>query len=145
MSHRLVQKKSAHDTEARLRAGRAGRALDGGLDLRDDLPERGGRGVDLQLLDEIEALPFITGRSLEEPGSVADEVRVQPHSTHMALATALAHSSHCLACVLCACTQVFKAQKSLFSGLSKGLGDQRAEDRTGKLLRRVEITNCGLP
>ena len=97
-----------------------------------------------ELLDEIEALPFITGRSLEEPGSVADEVRVQPHSTHMALATALAHSAHCLACVLCACTQVFKAQKSLFSGLSKGLGDQRAEDRTGKLLRRVEITNCGL-
>ena len=65
-----------------------------------------------ELLEEIEGLPFITGRSIEEPGSVGDEV--------------------------------FKAQKSLFSGLSKGIGDARAEDRTGKILRRVEITKCGL-
>ena len=66
----------------------------------------------LQYLDEIEQLPYITGRSLEKPGSVAD--------------------------------QVFMAQKSLFSGLSKATGDTRAEDRTGKLLRRVEITSCGV-
>ena len=42
-----------------------------------------------------------------------------------------------------AANAVFQAQKSLFSGLSKSVGDSRAEDRTGKLLRRVEITNCG--
>ena len=55
---------------------------------------------------------IVSGRSLEKPGSVAD--------------------------------QVFMAQKSLFSGLSKATGDTRAEDRTGKLLRRVEITSCGV-
>ena len=66
----------------------------------------------LELLTQVEALPYITGRSLEEPGSVADSV--------------------------------FNAQKSLFSGLAKGAGDARAEDRTGRLLRRVEITGCGL-
>ena len=65
-----------------------------------------------ELLDMIEQLPFITGKSLETPGSLPD--------------------------------QVFAAQKSLFSGLAKSAGDSRAEDRTGKLLRRVEITQCGL-
>ncbi|EOD15059.1 hypothetical protein EMIHUDRAFT_434219 [Emiliania huxleyi CCMP1516] len=64
------------------------------------------------LLPLIEGLPYITGRSLEEPGSVADNV--------------------------------FNAQKSLFTSLSKTIGDSRAEDRTGQLLRRVEIVNCGL-
>lgn len=66
----------------------------------------------LELLDLIEGLPFVTGKSLDEPGSAADEV--------------------------------FKAQKALFTGLSKAVGDDRAEDRTGKLLRRVEITGCGV-
>ena len=32
----------------------------------------------------------------------------------------------------------------LFGGLAKGMGDARAEDRTGRLLRRVEMVNCGL-
>ena len=66
----------------------------------------------LELIDMVEALPFITGKSLETPGSPADVV--------------------------------FDAQKQLFSGLAKASGDARAEDRTGKLLRRVEITACGL-
>lgn len=65
-----------------------------------------------ELLDMIEELPYITGRSLEKPGSVADSV--------------------------------YNVQKSFFSGLSKAAGDTRAEDRTGKLLRRVEIVQCGL-
>jgi len=42
-----------------------------------------------------------------------------------------------------AANAVFTAQKSFFTTLSKGVGDTRAEDRTGKLLRRVEITKCG--
>ena len=64
------------------------------------------------LLQMVEELPYITGKSLDAPGSVADEV--------------------------------YKAQKAIFGGLSKTVGDTRAEDRTGKLLRRVEITACGL-
>ena len=42
-----------------------------------------------------------------------------------------------------AANAVFQAQKSFFSTLSKTVGDSRAEDRTGALLRRVEITKCG--
>jgi len=42
-----------------------------------------------------------------------------------------------------AANAVFTAQKSFFTGLSKAVGDTRAEDRTGQLLRRVEITKCG--
>ena len=42
-----------------------------------------------------------------------------------------------------AANAVFQAQKNLFTGLSKSVGDSRAEDRTGKLLRRVEIVKCG--
>jgi len=80
--------------------------LDGGWEVIGEVLSGG------ELLEQIEALPFVTGKSLEEPGSVADEV--------------------------------FKAQKKVFSSLSKGLGDTRAKDRTGQLLRRVEITNCGL-
>ena len=38
---------------------------------------------------------------------------------------------------------VFTAQREFFTGLSKAVGDSRAEDRTGQLLRRVEITKCG--
>ena len=64
------------------------------------------------LLKLMEGLPYITGRSLEEPGSVSDGI--------------------------------FNAQKGLFGGLAKGMGDARAEDRTGRLLRRVEMVNCGL-
>ena len=60
----------------------------------------------------MEGLPYITGRSLEELGSVSDGI--------------------------------FNAQKGLFGGLAKGMGDARAEDRTGRLLRRVEMVNCGL-
>ena len=64
------------------------------------------------LLKLMEGLPYITGRSLEEPGSVSDGI--------------------------------FNAQKGLFGGLAKGMGDARAEDRTGRLLRRVEITASGV-
>ena len=42
-----------------------------------------------------------------------------------------------------AANALFTAQKSLFFGVSKTIGDSRAEDRTGMLLRRVEITRCG--
>lgn len=71
-----------------------------------------GEVVDgLELLVTIEGMPFITGKSIDPPGS--------------AKAT------------------VFSAQKALFSSISKGVGDSRAEDRTGKLLRRVEIVACG--
>lgn len=63
------------------------------------------------VLAAIEALPYITGKSIDPPGSAKDAA--------------------------------FTAQRALFSGLSKGIGDSRAEDRTGKLLRRVEIVKCG--
>ena len=43
-----------------------------------------------------------------------------------------------------AANAVFQAQKAFFGGLSKSVGDTRSEDRTGKLLRRVEITRCGV-
>lgn len=65
-----------------------------------------------ELLSLIETLPYITGRSLETPGSVSDKV--------------------------------FDAQKKLFTSLSKSIGDTRAADRTGQLLRRVEIVSCGV-
>eukprot|EP00316_Scyphosphaera_apsteinii_P001394 CAMPEP_0119302834 /NCGR_PEP_ID=MMETSP1333-20130426/4365_1 /TAXON_ID=418940 /ORGANISM="Scyphosphaera apsteinii, Strain RCC1455" /LENGTH=301 /DNA_ID=CAMNT_0007305311 /DNA_START=183 /DNA_END=1088 /DNA_ORIENTATION=- len=81
-------------------------SLDGMWEVIGQLEEGG------ELLDLIETLPYITGRSLEEPGSVAD--------------------------------QVFKVQRSLFTSVSKSIGDTRAKDRTGQLLRRVEITNCGV-
>lgn len=81
-------------------------SLDGSWEVIGELQEGD------ELLALIEGLPFISGKSLEEPGSLAD--------------------------------QVFQAQKSLFTSLSKGVGDPRAADRTGQLLRRVEITNCGL-
>ena len=42
-----------------------------------------------------------------------------------------------------AANAIFTAQRSLFAGVSKAVGDSRAEDRTGVLLRRVEITRCG--
>jgi cyclophilin family peptidyl-prolyl cis-trans isomerase len=38
---------------------------------------------------------------------------------------------------------IFQSQKKLFTSLSKSIGDSRSEDRTGMLLRRVEITKCG--
>ena len=72
----------------------------------------GGVESGFEMLAEIEALPYITGKSLEGEGTVANEV--------------------------------FQAQKALFGGLSKVVGDTRAEDRTGKLLRRVEIVQCGV-
>ena len=65
----------------------------------------------LDLLEKIEELPYITGKSIEGEGTTANAV--------------------------------FQAQKSFFSGLSKSVGDSRAEDRTGRLLRRVEIVSCG--
>lgn len=65
----------------------------------------------LDLIEKIEELPYITGKSIEGEGTAANAI--------------------------------FQAQKNLFQGLSKSVGDSRAEDRTGKLLRRVEITSCG--
>ena len=38
---------------------------------------------------------------------------------------------------------LFQAQKNFFTTIAKTTGDTRAEDRTGALLRRVEITRCG--
>ena len=64
------------------------------------------------MLRLIEGLPFVSGRSLEEPGSASDTV--------------------------------YNLQKSFFTSLSKSIGDTRAADRTGQLLRRVEMVNCGL-
>lgn len=80
--------------------------LDGSHEVIGELLE----GADL--LERIEALPYITGKSIEGEGSLANSV--------------------------------FQAQKSLFSGIAKSGGDARAEDRTGKLLRRVEITRVGM-
>ena len=65
----------------------------------------------LALIEQIEALPYITGNSNEGEGTAANAV--------------------------------FQAQKQFFGGLAKANGDTRAEDRTGRLLRRVEITSCG--
>ena len=42
-----------------------------------------------------------------------------------------------------AANAVFQAQKQFFTAFSKAAGDKRAEDRTGVLLRRVELTRCG--
>ena len=42
-----------------------------------------------------------------------------------------------------AANAVFQTQKQFFSTISKAVGDKRAEDRTGVLLRRVELTRCG--
>ena len=42
-----------------------------------------------------------------------------------------------------AANAVFQTQKQFFSTLSKAVGDKRAEDRTGLLLRRVELVRCG--
>jgi len=81
-------------------------SLDGSWEVIGELQQGG------ELLHLIEELPFITGKSVEQPGSLAE--------------------------------QVFQAQKSVFSSLSKSVGDSRASDRTGQLLRRVEITNCGV-
>ena len=81
-------------------------ALDGAHEVLGELVSD-----EAQLLDLIQTLPYVTGRSLDAPGSAADTV--------------------------------FSAQKSFFSTLSKTLGDKRAEDRTGQLLRRVEIVSCG--
>lgn len=80
-------------------------SLDGDYEVLGRLEE----GEDV--LKVLEELPYITGRSLEEPGSTSD--------------------------------QVYKAQKAFFTTVAKGIGDQRAADRTGQLLRRVEIVNCG--
>ena len=81
-------------------------SLDGDYEILGRLEE----GEDVLKL--LEAQPYITGRSLEEPGSASDEV--------------------------------FKAQKAFFTTVAKGIGDSRAKDRTGQLLRRVEIVNCGV-
>ena len=64
------------------------------------------------ILRLIESLPYVTGKSIEAPGSPKD--------------------------------LIYDAQKSFFGTLSKATGDSRAVDRTGQLLRRVEITNCGV-
>jgi len=42
-----------------------------------------------------------------------------------------------------AANAVFQSQKQFFTSVSKAVGDARAEDRTGLLLRRVELTRCG--
>jgi hypothetical protein len=39
---------------------------------------------------------------------------------------------------------VFTAQRALMLTIAKGAGDTRAADRTGQLLRRVEITKVGV-
>jgi hypothetical protein len=39
---------------------------------------------------------------------------------------------------------VYAAQRSAFSAISQALGDTRADDRLGRLLRRVEIVRSGL-
>ena len=84
-------------------------SLDGDYEVLGRLEEGAENEAVLKLL---EGLPYITGRSLEEPGSAPD--------------------------------QVFNAQKAFFTTVAKGIGDQRATDRTGQLLRRVEIVNCGV-
>ena len=81
-------------------------ALDGSNEVLGKLEE----GDDL--LQLIESQPYITGKSIDPPGSAKDKI--------------------------------FDVQKSIFGTLSKAAGDSRAEDRTGKLLRRVEITNVGI-
>jgi len=43
-----------------------------------------------------------------------------------------------------AANAVFTAQRALMLGIAKGAGDARAADRTGQLLRRVEITKVGV-
>ena len=81
-------------------------SLDGSSEVFGKLEE----GDDLLRL--IESQPYITGKSIDPPGSAKDKI--------------------------------FDVQKSIFGTLSKATGDSRAVDRTGMLLRRVEITSCGL-
>lgn len=73
--------------------------------------DAGGGLTGGDVLELLEGLPYITGKSLEGDGTTANAI--------------------------------FTAQKSFFSSLAKASGDTRAEDRTGLLLRRVEITRCG--
>ena len=40
--------------------------------------------------------------------------------------------------------EVFLAQRRFFSAVAQSLSDRRAEDRTGRLLRRVEIVASGV-
>lgn len=81
-------------------------SLDGSCEVFGKLEE----GDDLLRL--IESQPYITGKSIDPPGSAKDKI--------------------------------FDVQKSIFGTLSKAAGDSRAVDRTGQLLRRVEITNAGI-
>lgn len=65
-------------------------------------------------LAEIEALPVYTGRAA--PGSQAGGVGAA----------------------------IFDAQRRVFTSIGTALGDTRSEENVGRLLRRVEITKCGL-
>ncbi|KAG8459921.1 hypothetical protein KFE25_010970 [Diacronema lutheri] len=68
----------------------------------------------LGLLAEIEALPFLTGEAA--PDSATGRVGAA----------------------------VYAAQRSAFMALTQAIGDTRADERVGRLLRRVEIVSTGL-
>lgn len=68
----------------------------------------------LGLLAEIEALPFLTGEAA--PDSATGKVGAA----------------------------VYSAQRSALMALTQAIGDTRADERVGRLLRRVEITGAGL-
>lgn len=73
-----------------------------------------GGAEPLGLLAEIEALPFLTGEAA--PDSATGKVGAA----------------------------VYSAQRSAFMELTRAMGDTRADERVGRLLRRVEITGAGL-
>jgi cyclophilin family peptidyl-prolyl cis-trans isomerase len=68
----------------------------------------------LGLLAEVEALPFLTGEAA--PESATGQVGAA----------------------------VYSAQRTAIGALSQALGDNRVDERVGKLLRRVEIVSAGL-
>ncbi|KAJ1635698.1 hypothetical protein T492DRAFT_964244 [Pavlovales sp. CCMP2436] len=68
----------------------------------------------LGLLAEVEALPYLTGEAA--PASVTGQIGAA----------------------------VYSAQRSALMAVTQALGDSRADERIGKLLRRVEIVRSGL-
>ena len=81
--------------------------LDGGWEVLGEVLEDPSN-----MLGLMEGLPYVTGRSLEVPGSAADTI--------------------------------WNLQRGAFLALAKSSGDKRAVDRTGQLLRRVEIVSTGI-
>ena len=90
-------------------------------------------GVTLGAAPQLDGTREVIGRVESDPQGLLAQIEQLPYITGKSLEGEGT-----------AANSVFQAQKSFFTTLSKAAGDSRSEDRTGKLLRRVEITQCGL-